>query len=262
MNSCDHRGYTLIHDHSTGDQICSGCGIILESFAFDDRPAWNDPPSEPVDLLGEFEERDSKKLKKVRDILRQVGHDMKLTEGIMDLGFRLVIDAFRAGLKLRDSTSYSTAASALYYACKIEHVDRAEVEMAINCHVSSKQLTVSNKHFRRALAHSTYAPALNAPANPVRLIPRFLDVLSMAPDEVIPAYEKPHVRRLSEDVGHYAIEKGILEGKSPECCCITFIYMALQKLGYPSTVIDQVCQRCGLTPNTIGNAIVILEQAL
>lgn len=266
MTWCAHESHLILHDYSTGDQICTGCGTVLEAFAFspgfDTIKDTRDAEESRISLDIPLDDRDRKKMKKLEDAVRCMGHDLKLTDALKDLAFRLIVDAVRAGYKVRESMVHQTAASALYYACKLDRVDRAEIELALNCNISSKQLTVSNKHFRRALASSPYADVLNAPANPIRLIPRFLDVLCRPPEAVVDPKEKYRVRRLSEDIGSIAAEKGVLEGKSPECCCITFIYKALKDLQYSSDILERVCQRCGLTPNTIGNALTILEQAL
>ena len=250
---CNHEEHIRVHDHSSGDQICTGCGMVLESFAFEDQPAHlthsePDPPN-------------IKKLYKPSEKIRNMGHLLKLPDAIISLAITLLADAYATGFGIRDATITSTAASALYYACKIQDVDRAEIEITSNCGVTTKQLTVSNKQFRRALAASSCAAKIYAPANPVRLIPRFLDVLCSEP-ALIRRGDKQHIRRLSEDIGYRAGERGVLEGKTPECCCIAFIFRALQQLKYPEAIIHDVCARCGLTPNTIGNALSILDPAL
>lgn len=173
----------------------------------------------------------------------------------------LLVDAFKEGFRPRDAAFDPSAASALYYACKVQGVDRAEVEMVSNCGVTTKQLTVSNKNLRRKLTKSVFATKIYAPADPNKLIPRFLDVLCIEPS-IIGHTSKQKVRRLSEDIGTLATHSGALEGKSPECCCIAFIYMALKKLAYPDTVLEKVCSRCGLTPNTIHNALSVLHNSI
>ena len=227
--------------------------MVLESFAFEDQPshlAYTEP--EPTT---------NKKLLKPSETIRNMGHLLKLPDAIIALAITLLADAHAAGFGIRPTAINSTAASALYYACKIRDVDRAEIELASNCDVTTRELTISNKQFRRALAASPCAAKIYAPANPVRLIPRFLDVLCSEP-ALIRRGDKHHIRRLSEDIGHRACERGVLEGKTPECCCITFLFRALRQLEYPETIIHDVCTRCGLKPNTIENALSILEPTL
>jgi transcription initiation factor TFIIIB Brf1 subunit/transcription initiation factor TFIIB len=245
--NCNHEEHITIHDKSSGDQICTGCGTVLEAFAFEEY--CDDFSACTV----------TKESIKHSETIRNLGHLLRLPDSIITMATTLLIEAqTQGGLRIRQSTINTISASALYYACKLEDADRAEVEIIANCNVTPKQLATSNKLFRRALSSSPWAAKISAPANPLRLIPRFLDVLCSEP-AVIRQNDKHRVRRASEDIGHCAEERGVLQGKSPECCCITFIYTALQELGYPESIINEVCLRCGLTPNTIGNASTILK---
>lgn len=249
--NCNHEDHHLIHDHSSGDKICTGCGTVLESFSFEDQfvPHEESTYTENTPLRKEFV--------KPSQTIRTMGHLLRLPDSIVSTAITLFLDASAAGLRTRQSTLNAIAASALYYACKIGDVDRAEIEITSNCGVTTKQLAISNKHFRRALASSPWAARIYAPANPVRLIPRFMDALCSDPP-VIRREDKHRIRSLSEDIGRCAGEHGSLEGKTPECCCITFIYKALRDLQYPETILGDVCMRCGMTPNTIGNAMTIV----
>lgn len=255
---CDHEACLVVHDCSSGDRICTGCGLVLEAYCFDDHSnPWDQTIAEPTETVEFDDTRKAKKFRKLCDIVRTMGHAMKLQENVVDMAIALIAEALKAGHQVRDASCTSTAASALYYSCKVNGLDRAEAEIAANCNVTTKQLTVMNKHFRRSLGTSTFAAALNAPPNPMRLIPRFLDALCLHP-AVINIKDKQRLRTRSEDIGMEAFQKGTLEGKSPECCCITFLYKALLEFAYPSNIIENVCARCGLTPNTIHNALSLL----
>ena len=266
---CDHEPHLITHDHASGDQICTGCGLVLESFTFDEHSfgqgyscgaslaeehtfkQYEDPLKEVAHL---------KKLAKPFETIRNMGgHRLQLPDNIISTAIELLKGAYTAGFRIRNTNINTTAASSLYYACKIVDVDRAEIEIATNCGLTTKQLTVSNKQFRRALASSPWASKIYAPANPVRLIPRFLDALCSEPT-LLRHEDKNKVRRFSEDIGYRASLSGALEGKTPECCCITFIYKALRDLQYPEDLIDAICIRCGLTPTTISNTLTILNQ--
>ena len=253
---CDHDDHIIVHDHSSGDRICTGCGTVLESFVFDtvrdcDRYGVRDPIQENIQEIT----RD----KRTETIL-SMGHDMKLPESVINTALVLFAEVVASGLRARFTNLRSFAASALYYACKIEDVDRAEIEVTSNCHVTTKELTLSNKHFRRALISTPWAAKISVPANPVRMIPRFLDTICATP-ALVRHEDKQRIRRLSEDIGNLAGHSGILEGKTPECCCIAFIYTTLRDLGYPESLLGEICGRCGLTPNTIENAMTILKSA-
>ena len=238
--NCDHEHHLLVHDASSGDKICTGCGIVLESFAFEEPRYY-------------YEERPD--IVKPPDTLQHLGRTLNLPDSIIATASVILS---HTGIRTRQSTIIPFSASALYFACKIEGADRAEVEIISNCGVTTKQLAVSNKIFRRALSTSPWASKIYAPANPIRLIPRFLDVLCSEP-AIVHRQDKCRIRHLSEDIGVRIEETGVLQGKSPECCCIVCIYTALCELGYPATLIGDVCLRCGLTPNTIENAMSILR---
>lgn len=260
MYECTHEEYTHVYDRSSGDRICTGCGTVLESFVFDecirsideDRYRVQDPA---IDSLCD---RLRIKLDRVQKDVRIIGSNMKLSESIVSLADDILLAAFLHGLHVRESFIRPLAAAALYYACKLQGVDRAELEMALNCGLSTSDVSMANKRLRRVLAQTAYAAKMHAPTNPVRLIPRFMEVLSMPP-EVISPHQKQKIRSMSEDLGARAIERGILEGKSSECCCISFIYASMLKLQYSPVILDVVCERCGLTPSTILNALSLLE---
>ena len=186
---------------------------------------------------------------------------MKFSDRVIEMAGTLLTAACARGYVVRDGAMHNAAASALYYACKLEDVDRAEVEIAANCGVTMKHLTISNKRFRRALALTTLGARVCAPANPLRLIPRFLDALCADPTPVVARSHRHRLRTRSEDIGGHAIRSGALEGKSPECCCIAFIFRAMLDLGYDAAVLSTVCARCGLTPHTITNALAIIDTA-
>lgn len=252
---CNHP--QSVHDQCSGDHICTCCGLILESHAFETYSENHSMSTNEIFVCRDA--RDVKKLNRLQESVSRMGRLMNLPETIVQVAVSLLIGAFVEGFRLRDASIEPTSASALYYACKIQDVDRAEVEMASNCGVTAKQLTISNKNFRRKLSNSPFAHKIYAPANPSKLIPRFLDVLCMEPP-IIRREHKQRIRCLGEEIGRAAITSGVLEGKSPECCCIAFIYLALIKLSYHESIIENLCLRCGLTPNTIQNALSILHE--
>lgn len=263
---CAHPEECRVNDHSSGDQICTACAQVLEAFAFETLPAWQnhakyDDACVATDKKS-VADRAERIAKRVRDISRHVksmGYGMRLTEHVVDVAVALLAEVVSQRYTVRDGSVRQTAASALYYACRVEDVDRAEVEIAANCGLTLKQLTVSNKLFRRALASTEFGAKVCAPANPLRLIPRFVEALCAGSDPVIPRSEKNAVRARSEDLGIRVMRLGVLEGKSPECCCIAFIYRTMLDLGFPTDVVSMVCVRCGLTPNTVLSTLSIMK---
>jgi transcription initiation factor TFIIIB Brf1 subunit/transcription initiation factor TFIIB len=273
---CDHPRDARVHDRSTGDEICTECGQVLEAFAFDfpcdmcdmsydmhDVPPECNSTSvmrrETDPMSSTLDERTGRKVRRICEHVRVMAHAMKLTDRVIEVSDRLVTEVCARGMTVRDGIMCEIAASALYYACKLEHVDRAEVEIAANCGIALKHVVLTNKRFRRTLATTSFGPLLCAPANPLRLIPRFLEVLCAGPVPIVPRTQKHRMRTRCEDIGARAVRSGTLEGKSPECCCITFIFKAMMELGFPADTLSSVCVRCGLTPNTILNALNILD---
>lgn len=256
---CTHPCVARMYDRSTGDEICTECGRVLDviafGMAFDTHDTFRDPPPPQDDLP----ERLDKKARRIRDHVRMVAHSLHVNHRVVEVAEHLVSEVCARGMAIRDGTMRHVAASAVYYACKLEDVDRAEIEIAANCEIALKHVVVSNKRFRRALATTALGPRICAPANPIRLIPRFLEVLCADPAPIISKAQKHRIRTRCEDIGACAIRAGSLEGKSPECCCITFIFKALLDAGFASTVLPAICGRCGLTPNTILNALGILD---
>lgn len=273
---CDHPPERRVNDRATGDQICTECGRVLEAFAFDTPVDSCDAAYETsraiacpalalnrdmkdINALNALDDRVAHKVRRVFDLVKMMAHAMKFSDRVIEMAGTLLTAACARGYVVRDGAMHNAAASALYYACKLEDVDRAEVEIAANCGVTMKHLTISNKRFRRALALTTLGARVCAPANPLRLIPRFVDALCADPTPIVMRSHKHRLRTRSEDIGGHAIRSGALEGKSPECCCIAFIFRAMLDLGYDAAVLSTVCARCGLTPHTITNALAILD---
>lgn len=264
---CDHPPERRVNDRATGDQICTECGRVLEAFAFDMPVDSCDAAYEssrtiacPLKDGNALDDRIAHKVRRVFDLVKMMAHAMKFSDRVIEMAGTLLTAACARGYVVRDGAMHNAAASALYYACKLEDVDRAEVEIAVNCGVTMKHLTISNKRFRRALALTTLGARVCAPANPLRLIPRFVEALCADPTPIVVRSHKHRLRTRSEDIGGHAIRSGALEGKSPECCCIAFIFRAMLDLGYDAAVLSTVCARCGLTPHTITNALAIIDR--
>lgn len=258
MDACPHDPSMCRYDASMDSEICTGCGLVMTmQHSCTTTLCASDSTESSVHHHHQstMDVKDLRKLRRITDGIQNLCHTMKLVSGVEHTARQLAEDAFRAGLKTRETTTDAFIASVVYYACKVMDIDRAEIELVVNGNITMKQLTVMNKLVRRRLCHIQ----LDRPPNPARLIPRFLDAL-LQPPSIVRVDDRHWIRRDSEDLALRVTDSGILEGKSPECCCLTYLcHVAIQNGTYDQSLISKVCERCGLTPGTITNALSILQ---
>jgi transcription initiation factor TFIIIB Brf1 subunit/transcription initiation factor TFIIB len=257
---CNHDESLIVHDTATGERICSACGLVLEAYMFDDRHhTYYCAHSSTTPIVPDILPDSAKRSRKIREHVESTVHHLRLPENVVNVALSLLQEALESkAYRLRNAMMDVSAASLVYFACKILDIDRAEIELVVNCGLSPKTLSVSNKNLRRALGASQHAGKIHHPINPVRLIPRFLQALTQQPS-VIDIPQVARIRTCSEDIARKVTETGVLEGKSPECCCIAIISQALLDTGFSKATIEDVCTRCGLTSSTIHNALALMN---
>jgi len=208
--SCAHPDEKLIEDRLCGNVVCTGCGVVVESYVFDecapfDPPAPSRPHKKPVVRCVRPEVDDlppaiASKLPESVRIIKQICASLRLNESVQDIACEIhkeaiIKKALTGGF--RGKSFKSSAVSAVYFACKLSNVARAEVEMHANYDITKTELSTMNKLVRQLLRASKYSEAMNAPLDPKQLLPRFIAAMSTHP-AVIPPERTRAVRAVAD----------------------------------------------------------------
>lgn len=243
MDVCDHK-YVVV---DRGDTICTGCGLVVESFAFDTNAEYNAdlspiaPPSVP---------NLTKRFSRMESCVKRIGHALRLAEHVMSAAQTLTHRLMERSITVRENSLFSFAAAIVYHACKMENADRSESEFVATGMVDSRSMARANKRVRRELSNFIVHRGID----PSHLVQRFINILSRDFDKKtlvsIRSRTNAIIRSLSD-------RGGILDGKNPECACGACVtFAAHQVLDIPEeTFTKLLCERCNLSQGTILNTL-------
>lgn len=284
LSMCDHDPSLVIED--SGMCVCTGCGRVLEDYGFVSEGTGtyvraatsysNDSPQRRrrhPNIHGCWQhEKDPEtqltpaKIKASEATIAEVCQALQLNDAVRTCGCEL----HQTLLRLKEPSGgfrghqfRTSAISAVYFACILHKVSRAEVEFAANLScISRSQLTTMNKLVRRLLCRTHYAPLLQKPLDPAQLVPRFLRALEEDP----PMYEKANsnaIRRVMEDLfGDDGIMASI-EGRTPECTCAAAAVVAVERFARGHHVNrKEVALRCGVSFASINSIVHVLIQRI
>ena len=248
-NQCEHQN--TVCDSSSGDTVCTECGIVLDSFAFATQCTW-DRGCEVVHEARDVVVSDAvqKRYANLQPYIDAVSAALRLPDHVTDSGHHLGLHLVQSSITLRESTMSAFASAVVYQACKSQNVDRSESEFVASGLVTSKALAQANKRIRRELG----AFVEHRGTNPRGLVQRFMNLLGADFDSRTLAL----LRSRTEDILQRMMTTGLLEGRTPECACATCITLAARSIPQcigEDSFIKLLCNRCGVTPGTIVNTL-------
>jgi len=265
-NDCEHPPSAL-REHIEGT-TCTVCGIVVDSLVFDhQQPTFAEYASAPVhgpprpsprnSSAAAFVHREEKRTYADTKQVEMFVTTMRLNGGILETAKEIYSDALKAKQAtggFRSVALEAAAASSVYYACKVEGVDRTEGEVASNCNVNIVTLAATNKIIRRLLSKQTYALKILAPIKPSALVPRFIAAMCEAPAIIDPATVQA-VRRRLMSLTSAAESARTLEGKTPECVCIALMVLAILQV-VPDSDRKDISKRCSDRANLSVGAVL------
>jgi transcription initiation factor TFIIIB Brf1 subunit/transcription initiation factor TFIIB len=268
---CDHP-YTALRDEVYGT-VCTNCGTIVDSLNLDDQPSYVDyapsrgpaPPAPRNSTAAAIVHREEKREMVETKIVETFVSTLRLGDATLEVAKEIFTDAVRAKQPtggFRGAAYEAAAASAVYYACKVQGFDRTEGEVASNCGVNISQLASASKVMRRLLSKKPYATRMLAPIKPSALVHRFVAAMREAP-AIILADAAQRVQRRLTSMTHAAETARTLEGKTPECACVALCVLAILEV-VPNSERKDIASRCaeraGLSTGAVLAAIKATEQ--
>ena len=270
-NCCEHPPAAL-REHIEGT-TCTVCGIVVDSLVFDQQPAFVEyvplhgppRPSPRNSSAAAFVHREEKRTYVDTKLVATFVATMRLNDALLETAKEIYSDALKAKQAsggFRGVALEAAAASAVYYACKVEGVDRTEGEVASNCNVNLATLAATNKVVRRLLSKKAYALKILAPIKPSALVPRFIAAMCEAP-AIIHSSMVQAVRMRLTSLTNAAESARTLEGKTPECACISLMVLAILQV-VPDSERKDISKRCAdrarLSVGAILTAVKAFEQ--
>ncbi len=160
-DSCKHPP-TAIREHLEG-HVCTACGMVVDALVFDEQPIYVEyaplrvPKKESAKKCSSataIVRREEKRTYIDTKVVEDFATTLHLGAIILATAKEIFTDAVKAKLAtggFRGVALEAAAASAVYYACKVESFDRTEGEIASNCKVRLSTLAATNKVMRRLL---------------------------------------------------------------------------------------------------------------
>jgi transcription initiation factor TFIIIB Brf1 subunit/transcription initiation factor TFIIB len=268
---CDHPDRAL-RDEVYGT-VCTDCGTIVDSLRFDSQPAYVEfiPSRGPAQRMprsstaAAIVHREEKKTYIDTHVVETFTAALRLSDATRDIAKELFTDAVKAKQTtggFRGTAHEASAASAVYYACKVDGVDRTEGEVASNCGINLSELAAANKVVRRLLSKKPYACRMLKPIKSSALVPRFIAAMCEAPSIIAPGMAQSVHRRLL-NMTHAAEDARTLEGKTPECVCVSLCVLAILQVVPGSerkVILTQCAERAGLSSGAVIAAVKAFEQ--
>lgn len=252
----------LVDDVQTGDTICTACGLVLQSGAFE-TPAFHEgAPLEPV-LATQTICRpprhlmhaagDSSKLRGIVGTscdLRASAARISLPAPVVDHAATL-LEAALSSRVCKGELRQGLVAACLYYACKVLGYPRTKKAVAVACvlpvDVVAKGLklyTTMNRDACIVLAKPTESRDV-------------LSCLVARATLLIPTALQRKVQAQARLVDEAAMRTGVLEGKTPHVRGGAALCIAMQRMGLPC---KELHGEIGVSHNTLTYAVGLIRQ--
>ncbi|NBS69929.1 hypothetical protein EBT31_13595 [bacterium] len=268
---------TEVIDGSSGDRICTRCGRVLEGHMLYDGAAFADlhRVGEAVEPYVDDDEMVGTTLSGIKGVRRamlseasevrhvrrkaclvvsRLGRELRLSECTLAWARELMRDSMDIDVVRAEERIRVVAAACLYFACKLDKVDRGEHEVADALGVHRRDLQKCCNRLRTALVNKTYAPTLLQGIRPTALLPRMLQrVLCLSTlKETVPYNE---VRRDVEKLADAIRDEAALDGKKPQSVCAAMIAVTIERRGVPLPPMSRFAQACGLSAGALLGAL-------
>lgn len=276
MESCcpDYVPGSEFVDTVTGDCICTRCGRVLEShMILENLPSYADCMR--TGAATEYEHLESPWMqikgvhksviaqsldsgpaeKKGCDMVIKLGKELDLVDRTVSWAKELMRDALgkeqvRAQQRLR-----SLGAGCLYFACKLDGVDRGENEIADRLGIDRKNLQKSNKKLRALLAEKPYARTMLHGVRPSALIPRMLQAVLGLTDMTSGDHrDKMRLRARVESLAADVERVCCLDGKKPQSVCAAMIALVFEKQ-QRSVPLSRLAAACGVSVGALDGSL-------
>lgn len=262
-----------------GDRVCTRCGTVLEShMMFDFPPSFGDygrvgEPNTMSDdtlegttlsgvkgvsravVMGHADDRARMWVHKGDDVIHEHGATLHLVDRTLSWARELLHDSLdrekvRSVPRLR-----CRAASCLYFACKIDGVDRGEHEVADALGIRRRDFQKSNKKVRDLLASQPYARAMLNGARPSMLVPRMLQGVLGLTDQTNAGHRSlGGTRKRLLELAESVEREGGLVGKKPQSVCAALIAFTFEKEGR-ECVISKLAEMCGVSTGALDGSL-------
>lgn len=263
---CDEWSPTReVIDSSSGQRICTMCGRILESYMFEGSYGDLERCSDGLQSIqgGRGQSllqrriiasvaREESKTRTGTDFVDRFSSELRLAETVASWAREMLGDALDKITVRAESKIKVFAAGCLYFACKMEGVDRSENEIADGLGVTRHSLHKANQELRGLLAEKSYARTMLHGVNPKCLVPRMLQTVVQTALPDLTADEVRALRRRVEHMASNAEATYSKRGKKPQSVCAGLICLALSEKGVTPGTVSALC---GISQGAVESAV-------
>ena len=191
-------------------------------------------------------------------LVERFGRDLLLVETTVSWAKEMMADALAKDPVRADAKLRARAAGCLYFACKVEGVDRGENEIADGLRMERSAVQKANKELRGLLVDKAYARAMLHGVKPSALAPRMLQLVKSS--GVLPGATDRDMFRHRRRVEELAVKMEkiySLRDKKPQSVCAGLIAVVLADIGVTAA---QVSVACGISQGAVESAVEDLKQ--
>ena len=285
-------GDDLVFDHSAGDYLCRGCGMVLEGCTLDESPEWSaiqqneesrcGPSSHANDLVrdrGTIKLDCSRAHRSVKSIQRYheqmnmnyqqrsllskfddiaaVCETIRLPESIIFQAKEMYRDVREARIS-RGPVHDALVAACVYYACKVqrqEGVSRERKEVARAFGIERmKTMSDACKLFKVITRGKAYHAALFDTTGATDLVHRVMGAFRLDRDARIAAMRD--IRRLDDSIR----SSGIMDGKSPNSTLAVILCIVFDNMRLDIAKKD-IADQCDTTVVTLNKMLELIRRA-
>lgn len=284
---CDDCGpeAPVVYDHATGDEICSGCGLVLAGHLFDDdhrqvhgEAAWHDhvaagEAGTRLDLgagcgVSRRVLAAAQPPPAMRDGLRLVGNvaaDLGFRGAGGDGGEHVVLATARglyrdlnAAKTVRACDAPAAAAAAVYLACKLNACPREMAAVGAVAGLDAPSVGAAVGAYKDKLAGKAYHAGLFRALVPGDLVNAY--VSRLAAEAGLDALVERRVRRAAHRVNERVADRMDCS-RTPKTLCSGAVFLALaaENVAVPKKV---VLKACGVCQQTLDKVVAAMQPHL
>lgn len=155
---------------------------------------------------------------------------------------------------VRSDSRLPLAAAAVYYAFKLQRVDRELRQVSLVCGVCSRALHAAVSEYKEALRAKPYYPRLFTPLQAGRLIDVFLDRLRLPPAD------RKRVWRAATHLDERLVH-AMDCGRKPRTICSGLLYLATRQEA-PHVTKKSVAEACSVCQQTLDKVVAQVKACL
>lgn len=253
---------SLVEDSCSGDTVCTGCGLVLDSHAFQ-TPAFHEGAPMEATLASQTIARAP------RNLVRAAGDSSKL-RGLVASCCELQASAARISLPsnvteqacsmwqrvlvrrvCKGDVRTGLIAACLYYACKILGFPRTKASIAGACLLPLDVVAKGLKLYTALDKDAGVAQALPTDSRDV------ISGLLAKAVCLVPARLLRRVHARARQVDEKASSSGVLEGRTPVVRAAAALYCAMATMGLPCAGLFR---EVGVSHNTLSCAVAVVRR--